>query len=102
VHAELPGVLGVASALTVQLVVTVPVMPASDAASPAAVPISVSGASAETDSEPPPVSAVQRTCGMRTTPASPVLPPNSTTSESASGSRKFEVVWPANRPPNVP
>src|SRR6516164_3947128 len=39
---------------------------------------------------------------MRWPPVEPVAPPNSIDSVSASASEKFEMAWPARKPPNVP
>src|SRR4051812_34460900 len=60
--------------------------------------MSVSGASAETDSAPsrpqPPSGCVQRICGIRDGPGLPIRPPNSRLSIAASESLKFELAWP--------
>src|SRR5215472_4940195 len=83
---------GAPAAVSVQLVVKVGTTPASEASRPTGVAMIVSGVSADTENEPPHhAGMVQRTCGIRTWPGSPTLPPKSRVSLLASGSEKFEV-----------
>src|SRR5689334_6586438 len=68
--------------------------------------ISLSGASAETDTAPSrpqsPSGWVQRICGTRAGPPPPIRPPNCRLSIPASESLKFELAWPNSSGPRVP